>query len=36
MATRTAWPTNGHAMPIANRAAPIGGPTSWLTVMNPA
>ena len=23
-------------MPAANRAAPIGGPASWLSVMNPA
>ncbi len=33
--TNTAWVANGHAIPTANRAAPIGGPASWLTVMNP-
>ena len=32
----TAWTTNGQAIPAANSAAPIGGPTSWLTVMKPA
>src|SRR6266545_1714962 len=35
-AARTAWATNGHARPAANRAAPIGGPASWLSVMAPA
>ena len=25
----------GHAIPAANRKAPIGGPTSWLSVMKP-
>ena len=34
--TSTACATNGHACPTANNAAPIGGPTSWLTVTKPA
>ena len=35
-ATSTAWPTNGT--PCRSRTAPrrCGGPTSWLSVMNPA
>ncbi len=33
--TSTPWAANGHAIPVAKRAAPIGGPPSWLTVMNP-
>ena len=36
IATSTAWLTNGSAMPSANSAAPIGGPTSWLIVTSPA
>lgn len=35
-ATRTSWVANGHTTPAANRPAPIDGPTSWLSVMNPA
>ena len=34
-ATRTAWVRNGSAIAVANSAAPIGGPASWLTVMKP-
>ena len=29
----TALVANGIAIPMANRNAPIGGPTSWLSVM---
>ena len=35
-ATQTAWITNGNAIPSANSAAPIGGPTIWLAVIIPA
>ena len=35
-ATNRAWARNGQAIPAANRAAPIGGPASWLAVMKPA
>ena len=34
-ATSTVSATNGHTTPAANSAAPIGGPTSWLSVMKP-
>src|SRR4051812_41079765 len=33
--TSTACAANGQADPTVNRAAPMGGPTSWLTVMKP-
>ena len=32
---RRAWAANGQARPSANSSAPIGGPTSWLSVTKP-